>query len=424
MVEKQLSDALNRAARMGQRGDTEVGHLTPREVVIPIAVQKRFPEAMRALRGMFTEAGLNYEQYVVGNKANKIHARTGKPQFFEGNDSSGYGEGSGSNTGEGSGMGPEGSTGVGPGTLGGELAGGPASVGSSGRAGPEGAIDPGYGGQMSDTSYGGPAAGRSTAEMNANDAVNAARAETQNLSAEFEAAKMEATLANAIQAGVLSPSINANPAMLGGDEFGGSVSLGANATSSPANSPSSTTATSTTTETSPTSTSTTTSSVSPSTSTPNTTVDVAENEAQTQALENALGMVANNPATTVASPPGVTPGDSDPSMLGGDPGVSLSLGSQNLGGPSTSELGGTGGGGSEPFLQGATQKTAEESAATTGAGTAKDAVNSFLLNLGKTTYLTTPNVYTPFPTTQGIASLKPYSLDVPPLSFPKVPYQI
>jgi len=65
-------------ASMGRRGDTEVGHLTNGEMVVPREAQT--PSVIRAIKQGMNEAGLDFGQYVVGHR-NSMNPSTGLPEF-------------------------------------------------------------------------------------------------------------------------------------------------------------------------------------------------------------------------------------------------------------------------------------------------------------------------------------------------------
>lgn len=73
------SPEVEQAADMGRGGDTEMAHVTPGEVVIPLNVQT--PELMSALKQAFDQAGVSIEQYTVGESENSINPETGAPEY-------------------------------------------------------------------------------------------------------------------------------------------------------------------------------------------------------------------------------------------------------------------------------------------------------------------------------------------------------
>jgi hypothetical protein len=65
----------------GRKGDDTVAHLDSGEVVIPKDIAQN--EQMRqALERAFDAAGLDINQYEVGNEANSINPETGYPEFY------------------------------------------------------------------------------------------------------------------------------------------------------------------------------------------------------------------------------------------------------------------------------------------------------------------------------------------------------
>lgn len=89
--------ALDQAAKRGRGGDTDLGHLTKKDLVIPAEWQKG--ELDKELSALLKKHKFDRSRYTVGEKGNKIHPETGLPEF----DSEGGGEGPG---GEGGGSGP------------------------------------------------------------------------------------------------------------------------------------------------------------------------------------------------------------------------------------------------------------------------------------------------------------------------------
>ena len=81
MANSNLKRVLARAEKLGQGEDTKIGHLAPNELVVPVDVQRSSPQLSNMLRQAFQEAGLNYDQFLVGNKQNQINENTGVPMF-------------------------------------------------------------------------------------------------------------------------------------------------------------------------------------------------------------------------------------------------------------------------------------------------------------------------------------------------------
>jgi hypothetical protein len=66
----------------GWRGDTEVAHVTPGEIVIPRELQT--PELMQALAEAAEAQGLDLASFQVGSGRNSINPKTGRPEFADG----------------------------------------------------------------------------------------------------------------------------------------------------------------------------------------------------------------------------------------------------------------------------------------------------------------------------------------------------
>jgi hypothetical protein len=105
MVDQKIKQTLKVAAGMGKGDDRYVGHLAHGEIILSNAFQKEYPGLIDDLRKAFERVGINMNRYIVGHKENRINEDTGIAEFFEGNDSGGYGEGS---SGGGTGSGGEG----------------------------------------------------------------------------------------------------------------------------------------------------------------------------------------------------------------------------------------------------------------------------------------------------------------------------
>ena len=122
-------------AAMGRGGDTEVGHLTPGELVVPDRVQQQ-PDIRAKLIEAFEKAGVPIGRYTVGGKDDSRNPKTGMREYYDGGDPSGGGDSAG---------------GTGPG--GGEMGGGGDGGGDGGGYGG------GYGTGGSRSSSGGTDAG-------------------------------------------------------------------------------------------------------------------------------------------------------------------------------------------------------------------------------------------------------------------------
>ncbi len=93
-MKNNISPDLDELARMGRGGDTEIGHLTEGELVVPVAILARFPEARDALFGAFREAGIDPDRYIVGAAENSVNPETGVAEFFSpGTDPGSFGQG-------------------------------------------------------------------------------------------------------------------------------------------------------------------------------------------------------------------------------------------------------------------------------------------------------------------------------------------
>ena len=65
----------------GRGGDTNMGHLTPGEIVLPVEIVSA-RGTVKKLTEMFESAGLDINEYTVGNEKNKMNPDTGYPEFF------------------------------------------------------------------------------------------------------------------------------------------------------------------------------------------------------------------------------------------------------------------------------------------------------------------------------------------------------
>ena len=116
------------AAAEGRHGDTDLGHLTPGEVVVPRDLQTG--AVMQAIGRAAARGGVDPNRYIVGNRAGPRNPATGLEEFF--------GDGPGAGDNPGAGEGPGGTPGHGgesPGTSpGGTSPGGMGGVGSANAA--------------------------------------------------------------------------------------------------------------------------------------------------------------------------------------------------------------------------------------------------------------------------------------------------
>lgn len=65
----------------GRKTDTELGHLTKGEIVVPSNIAM-LPDVQEALAEAFAESGMDMQEFVVGSEKNKINPETGYPEFF------------------------------------------------------------------------------------------------------------------------------------------------------------------------------------------------------------------------------------------------------------------------------------------------------------------------------------------------------
>lgn len=77
-----MNQALQYAASLGRNGDTQIGHLTPGEVVVPQSVAANLPGGgMNALYEAYREAGLDPDQYIVGGEGDSYNPATNVPEY-------------------------------------------------------------------------------------------------------------------------------------------------------------------------------------------------------------------------------------------------------------------------------------------------------------------------------------------------------
>ncbi len=94
--------ALDQAAKRGRKGDTEIGHLTKKDLVIPAERQKG--EFDKELGALLKKHGIDRNRFTVGSKGNSVHPETGLPEFADGGDGGGdSGGGAGADAGGGGG---------------------------------------------------------------------------------------------------------------------------------------------------------------------------------------------------------------------------------------------------------------------------------------------------------------------------------
>lgn len=73
--------SLDALAEMGRFGDSEVGHLTPGEVVVPKRVMQNDPALRHHASMAMARAGFDPDQYVVGHPRNSRNPETGAREF-------------------------------------------------------------------------------------------------------------------------------------------------------------------------------------------------------------------------------------------------------------------------------------------------------------------------------------------------------
>jgi hypothetical protein len=66
-------------ALQGRRGDTQIAHVTPGEIVIPLAVLT--PDLRRSLAAAVRDAGIDPRSLVIGDAHNSTNPQTGRPEF-------------------------------------------------------------------------------------------------------------------------------------------------------------------------------------------------------------------------------------------------------------------------------------------------------------------------------------------------------
>lgn len=79
--DKEMDDQSDDMAESGRGGDTVMAHLSLGELVIPRAFLDD-PQIMEQMKALFEQAGVNINEFMVGDQANKINPETGYPEFF------------------------------------------------------------------------------------------------------------------------------------------------------------------------------------------------------------------------------------------------------------------------------------------------------------------------------------------------------
>jgi hypothetical protein len=69
--------------KKGRGGDTLLAHLTKGEMIVPVELLDADKGMLRQiLNQVFEDQGINPEEFIAGNKKNKINPETGYPEFF------------------------------------------------------------------------------------------------------------------------------------------------------------------------------------------------------------------------------------------------------------------------------------------------------------------------------------------------------
>lgn len=87
---QQMIEALSGA---GRKGDTEIAHVTPGEVVIPVPILTANPEILTALQDAMAKAGVDLGRYIVGGEDDSLNPTTGMREFYASDDSDTNGSG-------------------------------------------------------------------------------------------------------------------------------------------------------------------------------------------------------------------------------------------------------------------------------------------------------------------------------------------
>ena len=75
-----IEEDMGELAMEGRGGDIVMGHLTPGELVIPVAMMED-PEIARVLEDAFDAFEMDMDRYTVGHENNSINPDTGYPEF-------------------------------------------------------------------------------------------------------------------------------------------------------------------------------------------------------------------------------------------------------------------------------------------------------------------------------------------------------
>jgi hypothetical protein len=77
-----MNQPMNDPEDAGRGTDNVLGHLTTGELVVPIDIVND-PQNRKALEQMFAASNTNFNEFLVGDPANKINPETGYPEFFK-----------------------------------------------------------------------------------------------------------------------------------------------------------------------------------------------------------------------------------------------------------------------------------------------------------------------------------------------------
>ena len=75
-----IEEDMGELAMEGRGGDIVMGHLTPGELIIPVAMMED-PEIARVLEDAFDAFEMDMDRYTVGHENNSINPDTGYPEF-------------------------------------------------------------------------------------------------------------------------------------------------------------------------------------------------------------------------------------------------------------------------------------------------------------------------------------------------------
>tara|TARA_R100000654_G_scaffold9635_1_gene22021 strand:- start:1806 stop:2630 length:825 start_codon:yes stop_codon:yes gene_type:complete len=72
---------MEEGAEAGRKGDTVLAHLTPGELVVPLAMLEGDADFAGMMKASFEAAGVNMNQFIVGHEENAVNPETGYPEF-------------------------------------------------------------------------------------------------------------------------------------------------------------------------------------------------------------------------------------------------------------------------------------------------------------------------------------------------------